>query len=98
MRIEELREEIDTIDAELLRLMNRRALVAVQVGALKSSAGLPIHDPQRERTVLSRACRANDGPLDDDAVSKIFRLIIRESRRLEAADGLRALEQRSEVL
>ena len=84
MRLEELRKEIDAIDAELLRLINRRAKVALSVGATKNRSGLPLYDPARERDVLARACRANEGPLCDGAVSKIFRLIIEESRRLEA--------------
>ena len=84
MRIEELREEIDAIDAELLRLINRRAGVAVRVGALKHAKGVPLRDPDRERDVLARARRANRGPLGDAAVSNIFRLIIDESRCVEA--------------
>lgn len=83
MSLEELREVIDAIDAELLRLINCRAKIAMQVGALKRTAGLPLCDPDRERDVLARACRSNDGPLCDGAVAKIFRLLIDESRRLE---------------
>ena len=83
MSLEELREEIDAIDAELLRLINRRAKIATRVGALKRTAGLPLCDPDRERDVLARARRSNDGPLCDGAVAKIFRLLIDESRRLE---------------
>ena len=83
MRLEELREEIDAIDAELLQLISRRAKVAVRVGAIKQAAGLPLYDPERERDVLAHVLRANGGPLGDVAISKIFRLIIEESRRLE---------------
>ena len=49
MGIKEWRAEIDIIDNELLRLMNRRARLAVRVGRIKSSAGLPLADPERER-------------------------------------------------
>jgi chorismate mutase len=68
----------------LLRLLNTRARLAVQIGVLKRRAGLPIEDAERERDVLARACRANAGPLDERAVTEIFRRIIIESRRLEA--------------
>jgi chorismate mutase-like protein len=93
MRLEELREEIDAIDAELLRLINRRAQVAVRVGAIKQTAGLPLCDPERERDVLARARVANDGPLGDVAVANIFRLIIDESRRLEVTTASRSSEK-----
>jgi chorismate mutase len=84
MRIEDWRAEIDEIDEALIKLLNRRALVAVEVGLLKRTANLPLCDPARERKVLIKAREANAGPLDDEAVNRLFRLIIRESRRVEA--------------
>ena len=85
MEIKEWRAEIDAIDEELLRLLNRRAKLAVQVGMLKRGEGWPLCDPQRECEVLERARHENNGPLDDRAVARIFRRIIRESRRVEAS-------------
>lgn len=83
MDIEHWRREIDDIDAELLQLLNIRARLALKVGALKQAQNLPICDPDRERDVLQRLKEINDGPLDERAVGKVFRRIIRESRRLE---------------
>ena len=84
MNIEHWRKEIDDIDAELLRLLNMRARLALKVGAIKQAADLPFCDPDRERIVLQRLQEINSGPLDDRAVDKVFRRIICESRRLEA--------------
>jgi chorismate mutase-like protein len=83
MNIEYWRTEIDELDRELLRLLNRRARLAMKVGALKKAAGLPCCDPERERTVLKDLQKANAGPLDARAVTKLFRRIIQESRDLE---------------
>jgi chorismate mutase len=83
MDIEHWRSEIDEIDKELLRLLNMRARLAVKVGTLKKAADLPYCDPERERYVLGRLQGLNDGPLDERAVVKLFRRIIRESRRVE---------------
>ena len=85
MDIDHWRREIDEIDAELLRLLNMRARLAVKVGALKQAAHIPFCDPDRERTVLERLQEINSGPLDGRAIGKVFRRIIRESRRVEAA-------------
>ena len=85
MDIDHWRKEIDQIDAELLRLLTKRARLAHKVGALKQAAQLPFCDPDRERTVLQRLQEINPGPLDERAVGKVFRRIIRESRRVEAA-------------
>lgn len=83
MDIEYWRREIDEIDQELLRLLNTRARLAIKVGTLKKAADLPYCDPERERYVLGRLQDLNDGPLDERAVNKLFRRIIRESRRIE---------------
>lgn len=84
MDIDHWRKEIDDIDAELLRLLNMRARLAMKVGALKQAAHLPFCDPDRERTVLQRLQEMNAGPLDERAVGKLFRRIICESRRIES--------------
>ena len=84
MDIDYWRKEIDDIDAELLRLLNMRARLALKVGALKQAAELPCCDPERERNVLRRLQKINDGPLDERAVGKVFRRIIHESRRVQA--------------
>jgi chorismate mutase len=83
MSIEDWRARIDEVDAELLRLLNRRASLAARIGAFKRHAGLPLLDAVRERDVIARACRDNRGPLDDSAVVEIFRRVIIESRRVE---------------
>jgi prephenate dehydratase/chorismate mutase len=98
------RAEIDSIDTQLLGLLNRRAEIALRVGARKLDADAALCDPNREREVLTRLRGANAGPLDDHAVENIFGRIIDESlllqqrrygRRSEArgefADGVRSL-------
>ena len=84
MDIDHWRKEIDDIDAELLRLLNMRARLAMKVVALKQAAHLPFCDPARERTVLQRLQEMNAGPLDERAIGKVFRRIICESRRIES--------------
>ncbi|HWT01346.1 MAG TPA: chorismate mutase [Pyrinomonadaceae bacterium] len=84
MSIEDCRAEIDAIDEELLRLLNERARLALLVGESKRAAGLALCDHEREREVLGRAVSANRGPLDERAVTNLFRLIIDESRRVQA--------------
>lgn len=74
---------IDAIDSELLYLLNRRAELAIEAGRAKQSAGLPIFDREREREVIARMCQANAGPLDNTAIAKSFRRIIRETRHME---------------
>ena len=78
MRTEDLRAEIDSIDNELLRLLNRRARLAV--GPVATAGEPDARGAAREGDVLERACRVNAGPLDELAVAKIFRRIIHETQ------------------
>ena len=89
MSIEDWRSEINAIDDELLRLLNIRARLAIKVGQSKKVAGFSILDPVREREVIDRACRGNQGPLDEGAIIELFSCIIHESRRVET----QAMEQ-----
>jgi chorismate mutase len=89
MNIENWRSEIDAIDGELLSLLNMRARLAFKVGQAKKLAGAALCDPTREQEVIERARRANQGPLDHEAIVELFGCIIRESRRVEA----QAMEQ-----
>ncbi len=77
------RAEIDAIDGELLRLLNRRAGIALSVGAAKANDERSLCDPEREREVLARLRRENTGPLDDHSIDNIFQRIIDESLLLQ---------------
>lgn len=82
-QLEAWRRRIDTIDGQLMRLLNSRSACAVEVGRIKRALGLPIFSPEREAEILERVMRENPGPLDPMAVRRVFERIIDESRRLE---------------
>jgi chorismate mutase len=78
-----LRDEIDQIDEEIVRLLSERAERALEIGLMKRSGGMPIYSPEREEEVLSLVKKANRGKLSDEAIRRLFERIIDESRRLE---------------
>jgi chorismate mutase/prephenate dehydratase len=78
-----LRRQIDRIDDQLLRLLNRRARLALAIGAQKARSHAAVYAPAREKGVLARLVRANPGPLDERLVRAVFREIISASRSLE---------------
>src|SRR6185503_265987 len=92
MTIEDWRVEINTLDGELLRLLNKRARLALQVGESKTASGLSLCDHTREREVVERMCEQNQGPLDERAIVELFRAVIHESRRIQS----RTLEESRE--
>ena len=52
MELKELRNQIDAIDDELVRLFVKRMEVSAQVADYKKEKNLPIHVPSREREIL----------------------------------------------
>ena len=83
MSIQDLRNEIDAIDTDLLRLLSRRAELAQQIGHSKSKTAAQFFTPERERQIFERLLENNTGPLPPEAVRAIFREIISASRALE---------------
>lgn len=83
MTIDDLRAEIDRLDSELLRIFNQRAVLALHIGELKKKEGLPIFDAGREKKIFQRMKSDNPGPLDDQAIVRLFERVVDESRRLE---------------
>jgi chorismate mutase len=81
--IDDLRQRIDWIDEQIVRLLNARAQCALEVGRCKKTAGLQIYQPAREKEVLQHVNNLNTGPLDDGAIKRLFERIIDEARRLE---------------
>ena len=83
MTIDDYRKEINRLDSELLRIFNERAALALKIGGIKKELGIPVYDPEREKRIFEAISNANPGPLEDDAVIRLFERVIDESRRLE---------------
>jgi len=82
-RIGEIRRRMDELDARLVALLNERASCAMEIGHLKSAVGLEVYQPEREIEVLNQVRARNGGPLEADAITRLFERIIDEARRLE---------------
>lgn len=82
-RIDELRQRIDDIDERLVQLLSARASCALAIGHEKKLLGLEVYQPSREAEVIGHVQRINQGPLDNEAMKRLFERIIDEARRLE---------------
>lgn len=76
-----LRDRIDAIDEELLRLLNDRAQLARDIGELKQDGS--IYRPEREAQVLRRLQSLNGGPLPASTVARLFTEVMSACRALE---------------
>lgn len=88
MTLEELREEIDKIDNQLLKLINQRMEVVHKVGLLKNSTGGAIYRPEREKAIIDRLVSQNDGKLNKNAIEAIFLEIFAISRNIEKPEKI----------
>ncbi len=84
--LEDLRKQVDAVDVEIVKLLNRRAELALLTRDAKKAAGLPIHDPERELRVLNKVMAASDGPLDDETVRHLYHHIIQHMREFQTND------------
>jgi chorismate mutase len=81
--LDTLRDRIDSLDREIVRLLNERARLGLEAGQVKVASGRPIADHDREREVLVRIAMANEGPLPQDALLSLYRQLIETIKRLE---------------
>lgn len=79
--LKKLRDQIDAIDNQVLKLVSERAQLAHTIGQVKN--GGPIYRPEREAQVLRRLQDLNEGPLSSESVSAIFRTVMSHCRALE---------------
>jgi chorismate mutase len=83
MTIEDWRAKIDALDRRLAELLRERAECVIAIGKIKTARNMEVFDPQRELQVIRNILHENKGPLDDDALRRIFERVIDECRRIE---------------
>jgi chorismate mutase/prephenate dehydratase len=86
-----LREEIDKIDNEILKLLNKRMEIVKKVGELKNSSNAPIYRPEREKEIIERLTALSEkegGILKREHIEAIFLEIFAISRTLERQERI----------
>jgi len=77
------RKQIDSIDNEILELLNQRMKSVEAIGIAKQTTGTSIYRPEREKEILDRLKDLNDGKLNAKAIDAIFLEVFAVSRNLE---------------
>ena len=68
MDLESIRGQIDGLDQQIVDLLNRRLMLAAEIGKLKRSTGAPVYVAEREDAVLRRIAALNRGPIKPEAL------------------------------
>lgn len=80
------RQAIDDIDSQILNLLAKRREITTEVGRLKSEAGKPIYDAQREASLLAaRRDEAEQKGVSPELIEDILKRIIKDSYSTQKA-------------
>ncbi|MDJ1087997.1 bifunctional 3-deoxy-7-phosphoheptulonate synthase/chorismate mutase [Macrococcus caseolyticus] len=82
-----LREKIETLNIEILKLLSERGQIAKQIGQEKRKQGTAIYDPEREKEMINKLLDLNDGPFDDNVIKQLFKEIFKASTELQKSDS-----------
>ena len=83
MDLLELRERIDTIDAQIVELYEQRMEISRQVAEYKISTGKRVLDRQREQEKLSRVRALTHNEFNSCGIRELFEQIMSMSRKLQ---------------
>ncbi len=87
-RLEELRDAIEALDSDLVRLVEKRRALVLEIGRTKKELGLPVLDPTREAAVVRRvASLARDAGGDEEMVRDVIWRIIASARDEQEGRG-----------
>jgi len=83
MDLAPIRAQIDTLDRQIVDLLNQRLALAAEIGKLKRSQGGQIYVAEREDAVFRKISELNRGPIKNDALQAIYREIMSAAIALE---------------
>ncbi len=81
--LKELRDRIDSIDNQILNLLNQRLGVAKEIGRCKGRSSEVVMDSARETNVVKRLFSLNKGPMSNESIQHIFTEIFGSSREAQ---------------
>ena len=78
------RRSIDSLDTELVSLLNERAVHSLSIRALKPAAHMNLYDPAREEQILLRLEAKNEGPMSNANLREIYSTLLKVMKEIEA--------------
>ena len=82
--LSELREQIDSLDAEILSLLSKRFELVKKIGQRKKAEKKEIFDPKREKDLLKNLSqKAQIKKISSQFIEELFKLILKQSRLLQ---------------
>ncbi|MBU3958902.1 MAG: chorismate mutase, partial [Candidatus Omnitrophica bacterium] len=83
MMLKNLRKQIDSIDKKIIRLLQGRARITLNISRFKRRQGKSSYSPDRETEVLRKITSVAKGPLSPSALEAIYREVMSCSLSLD---------------
>ena len=83
--IQSLRDRLDVLDRQLVRVLNERARLVHELADIKAEVSAQLFDPKREAEILQRVASENPGPIYDATIQEIFEVIMHRIRDAETS-------------
>ncbi|MGG3800075.1 bifunctional 3-deoxy-7-phosphoheptulonate synthase/chorismate mutase [Metabacillus fastidiosus] len=91
VELDALRERVDEINLQLLKLISERGKLVQEIGKAKESQGVNRYDPIRERSMLDIIKEYNEGPFENSTLQHIFKEIFKAALELQEDDKKKVL-------
>jgi len=81
-QLEHHRENIDSINEGLKKLLQQRMEEVLAIGRLKAENGIPVYDPEREEQIYRDLCVGTNLP--EWYIRSVFKQIIEGAKKMES--------------
>ena len=78
------RAVIDSLDEQIVTLLNKRAEQSLAIRALKPEAQMGLYDPKREEEIFVRLEGFNEGPMYNDDLREIYGTVLKVMKEIRA--------------
>lgn len=89
--LDNLRDRVEEINLEILKLISERGKLVQEIGKVKETQGVNRYDPVRERDMLNNILEHNEGPFETSTVQHIFKEIFKAGLEIQEDDHRKAL-------
>lgn len=86
-RLQALRAQVDEINSEILKLLNKRAELTSSIGKVQQELGMTFYDPEREGQMLQALEMKNNGPFSNETIKHLFKEIFKASLAMEEKEA-----------
>ena len=83
MDLKELRKEIDSVDAEIVKLFEKRMEISERMAECKQKAGLPVQDLSREKEKIQQVQKMTHTDFNREHIEELYTVLISLSRQLQ---------------